>query len=431
MPLFSDKQKRSIEEANSKINLWVGAVRSGKSHAALHAFLYFVRKGPPGPLLIAGKSCNTIERNIIDPIKDLLGSYAKYKRGLGELHIFNRGIHVVGASDERSEGRIRGSTLVGALVDEISIVPESFFKMLLSRLSLPGAQLFGTTNPDSPYHWLKRDFLDRKEELPISSWDFKLTDNPSLTTDYIEDLKKFYKGLWYSRFIDGKWVLAEGAIYDFFDESIHVIDEAPSYAKYFVVGIDYGTTNPFAATLIGFNDSVQPSIWVEKEYYYNSRDYNSAKTDADYGNDLVAWLAGYPVKVVYLDPSAASFRLEIKRRFPRLLIKDAKNDVLNGIRCVATHLSQGTLKIKSSCTNLIREMQSYSWDEKASLSGKEAPSKVNDHAVDSLRYAIFSQWGDKKEIKETTAEERKMLYQEKMGVHERLTQDWGHGWKVF
>lgn len=428
---LSAKQKQSISEANQKINLWVGAVRSGKSHAALHAFLYFVRKGPPGPLLITGRSTNTIERNVIEPIRELVGPYAKYKRGIGELDLLGRTIYVVGAADERSEGRIRGSTFVGTLVDEVTILPESFFKMLLSRLSLPGAQLFGTSNPDSPHHWLKRDFLDHKETLPLASWNFTLEDNPSLSAEYVRDLKKFYQGLWYTRFVEGKWVMAEGAIYDFFDETIHVIQTPPAYAKYYIVGIDYGTTNPFAATMIGFNDDVQPSLWVEREYYYSSKAYNASKTDAEYARDMKVWLSDYPVKAIYLDPSAASFRLELKRLLPRQVIKDANNDVLNGIRCVATNLSQGTLKICSECKELIREMQSYCWDERASRLGKEAPVKASDHLADCVRYACLTHWGEKKSLKEKTEDERKLESYGRMSSQEKLSQTWGPGWQRY
>ena len=163
-----------------------------------------------------------------------------------------REVYVVGANDERAEAkRIRGATFAGALVDEATIVPESFFRMLLSRLSVDGAKLFATTNPDSPYHWLKTQFIDREAELDLKVFKFNLEDNPSLSQNYIKALKSEYQGLWYRRFINGEWVLAEGSVYDFFDQKIHCRREPPSYAKYYVAGVDYGTANPFAAVLSG------------------------------------------------------------------------------------------------------------------------------------------------------------------------------------
>ena len=112
-------------------------------------------------------------------------------------------MYVVGANDERAEGKIRGSEFAGALIDEATLIPEGFFKMLLSRLSIPGAQLFASTNPDSPYHWLKTDYIDREEELNLKVFSFDIRDNPSLGETYIEELSKEYHGLWYKRYLMG------------------------------------------------------------------------------------------------------------------------------------------------------------------------------------------------------------------------------------
>src|SRR5690606_4293976 len=138
----------------------------------------------------------------------------------------------------------RGMTLAGAYGDEVTLWPESFFTMLLSRLSVPGAQFFGTTNPDSPGHWLKKRYLDRADELSLRRFRFTLADNPALDPAYVEALKREYTGLWYRRYILGEWVAAEGAIYDMFDPDRHVARELPEILHWWV-GVDYGTTNPF------------------------------------------------------------------------------------------------------------------------------------------------------------------------------------------
>ena len=119
-----------------------------------------------------------------------------------------RAIDIVGANDERSQDKIRGMTCAGAYCDEISLYPESFFKMLLSRLSVRGSKVFATTNPDSPYHWLKVDYLDNKE-LDIKIFHFTLDDNPNLDPEYVKQISKEYTGLWYKRFILGLSLLKQ------------------------------------------------------------------------------------------------------------------------------------------------------------------------------------------------------------------------------
>lgn len=394
--ILSPKQTLSIQESTARLNIWQGAVRSGKSHASLWRFLHFVRKGPAGPCVIVGRTSHTIVRNIIDPMRNILGDFVQYLSGRGEVFIFDRQIYVVSANDARSEGKIRGSTFVGAYVDEITLIPESFVKMLLSRLSMDGAKFFGTTNPDSPYHWLKRDFLDRADELDLRTWCFKLEDNPVLGKEFVKQLKSEYSGLWYQRFIEGKWVQAEGAVYGHFDPEIHCIDFPTSTATYYIAGVDYGTTNPFACSLIGYNPDYYPNYWVEDEYYFDSKVAQRQKTDYEYAEDLQKFLMGRNVKALYIDPSAASFKIELMQRGWQNVF-DAENEVSDGIRLVSRLLTQGTLKVSRKCKNLISEFQSYLWDPKPDRQGKERPIKEHDHVLDSLRYGIFTHLFGKEE----------------------------------
>lgn len=402
---LSKKQIIAHEESNSRINIFEGSVRAGKSYIALRRFLKELRVGPLGEYIIVGKSERTVMHNIIEPLNGphFMNNTIRYNRGLGEFNVFDKKVYVVGANDERAEGKIRGSTFAGALVDEATIIPETFFKMLLSRLSIEGAKLFATTNPDSPLHWLKSDFIDRKDELDISVFRFTLDDNPSLGKVYKDNLKKEYKGLWYKRFILGDWVLAEGSIYDFFDTDIHTTTGPKTYAKQYFIGVDYGTTNPFAAVLVGFNDDAHPALWVEKEYYWDSKAMGYQKTDSDYARDLEREFGGYPVSIIYLDPSAASFEVELKRN--KKPVKQANNDVLDGIRYVGSLIAQGDLIICRQCKNLIKEIEGYVWDMKSSKNGKEAPLKQKDHAVDAMRYALYSHFGKRDTLKTTTPEQ--------------------------
>lgn len=388
---LSEKQLYALQEANARLNIWEGSVRSGKTFSSIIKFLIALSRGPKGAAMIVGVSRDAIQRNILPELCGMAGLRIPTPKS-SQMMVFGRIVHIVGANDERAQRRIQGSTLAMAYVDELTLIPQGFFKMLLSRLSVPGAQLFATTNPDSPFHWLKTDFIDREgtdEHFDLKTFKFRLDDNPSLTKQYIDSLKAEYSGLWYQRYIDGAWVLAEGLVYDFFDEEDHVLNAPPGIAKEYVIGVDYGTTNPTVFLKIGFNPEVYPNIWVEDEYYYDSRKYNRQKSDTEYIEEFRQWLGPIAPGAVYVDPSAASLRVEMQHQaVPN--VRDADNDVINGIRFVGNLLSNGTLKVCKKCTNLIKEIQTYRWDDKASARGEDKPLKENDHASDSLRYAIFT-----------------------------------------
>ena len=344
--------------------------------------------------MIGGRTEPTIKRNIIRPLHELIGDDLVYLSGKGEIHLWGRVIDVIGANDERAEAKIRGSEYVGSLLDEVTILPENFFKMLLSRHSLEGAKLFGTTNPDSPFHWLKKEYIDRQGEVDIKVFSFSMDDNPSLSDQFKNDLKKEYQGLWYKRYIEGKWVLAEGAIFDFFDTSIHVIQNPPHSATYYICGVDYGTANPCAFALIGYNPTAYPNMWLEKEYYYDSKAVNRQKSDSDYVSDMVKFLSGYNINSIYVDPSALSLKVEM-RKAGLNNVMDAKNDVLPGIRFMSQLLSNGTYKICQNCPNAIKEFGTYLWDERAGMRGVEQPLKQNDHMNDAQRYGLYTHFFDR------------------------------------
>lgn len=384
---LSDKQIHSFKESNSRLNIWEGSVRSGKSFISLLRFVKALREGPPGQAMIIGVSRDAIQRNVIIEICSLMGMPPPTPKS-SQMNILGRTVHLVGANDERAQRRIQGSTLAVAYCDELTLLPQGFFKMLLSRLSVPGAQLFGTTNPDSPFHWLKTEFLSRTD-LDMEVFKFKLDDNPSLTQEYINNLKKEYSGLWFKRFILGEWVLAEGTVYDLFDEELHLIDNPPGPADYYSIGIDVGTTNPTVFTMVGYSRKYYPNVWLEREYYYDSKKVGRQKTDTEFAEDLKAFIGNNPVRCIYVDPSAASFKLECMRQGITGII-NADNDVLNGIRFVSNLLSNGTFKVLRCCSNTIREFQTYRWDEKVSLRGEDKPIKEFDHCLDSLRYVLHT-----------------------------------------
>lgn len=414
------KQQRSVELAVARLNLWEGSVRSSKTVCSLLAWLRFVRTGPAGNLAMIGKTERTLKRNVIDPLVDMLGpKRCKANWGDGELMLLGRRIYLAGANNEQAVGKIQGLTLAGAYVDEVALMPEGMWSMLLTRLSIEGARLYGTTNPDNPNHWLMRDYLKKARlwlrhdgsvvegdggdgPLDMARFSFRLRDNPALSPAYLAALEAEFTGLWYRRFIEGLWVLAEGAIYDSFDPTVgngNVITVLPEIRQW-VVAVDYGTTNPFVALLIGVG--VDDRLYVAREWRWDSRARKAQKTDAEYSAELRRWLddldpqsntvisecpgAARPERII-VDPSAASFIAQLWRD-GWAGVRGADNTVLDGIRSVATLTSAGRLLWHESCEGLIAERTGYVWDAKAAERGIEQPMKVDDHGPDAERYGV-------------------------------------------
>ena len=160
-------------------------------------------------------------------------------------------------------------TLAGAMLNEITLQPESFFNQCLARMSVRGAQLFGSTNPDSPYHWLKEKYLDREEQLNLRQWKFEIDDNPFLDPEYVASLKAEYTGLWYKRFILGLWVMAAGSVYDMWSDNNVKKLPADTKINKWIVGCDYGTSNPCTFSLKGlYSIDGKTHIHTFREYYY-------------------------------------------------------------------------------------------------------------------------------------------------------------------
>ncbi|MEV0619584.1 PBSX family phage terminase large subunit [Nonomuraea sp. NPDC050404] len=402
--VLSPKQIKSIVGSFDvpQIALWSGAVSSGKTIASLLAFLFAVAKAPDtGLIVVVGRTLQTIERNLIDPLQSAslfgpLAAQVHHTTGSTTATILGRTVHLVGASDKLAEGRIRGATVALAYVDEATLVPYSFWMMLLSRLRVPGAKLLATTNPDGPAHWLRREFILRGAAVGLHTWSFTLDDNPSLTAEYVERLKTQYTGLWYRRFIEGGWVLAEGAVYDAWDPSVHVVAELPRIDSWIATGVDYGTTNPFHAGVLGLG--ADGCLYLTHEYRYDSKIGRRQLTDHEYSERLRGWLAsamvpgtdltGIAPRYTVVDPSAASFRIQLHQDGVRSVLGD--NEVLPGIRTVASLLATRRLKVHKSCTELIDEFPGYSWDPKKAERGEDAPIKVADHGMDMLRYATHT-----------------------------------------
>lgn len=403
---LSIKQKRSIRDAVCRINLWEGAVRSGKTIGSIIAWLLYVRSGPPGALAIIGKTKDSIARNVLDVIADVAPGAIVYTRGANTCRILGRLVHVIGANDAKAENVLRGVTLAGAYVDEVTVIPEAFFRQLLARCSVAGARIYGTTNPDTPTHWLMRDYI-KKLDLPVGhekrpnmvTFHFRLPDNPSLDPEYVRSLMAENTGLWYERNIEGRWVAAEGAIYGMLDENVHCRPAPPPPERWQAawIGIDYGTSNPSHAVLmvLAADDTGREALWAVDEWQHNGREKGQL-TAADQAARMAEWAASLladvgVVPVTVLDPSAAPLRVQL-RSDGWQGVRGADNRVEFGLQAVASLFGGERLYVdKVKCPQLWDELCSYVWDEKALERGEpEQPMKFADHGPDALRYAVMA-----------------------------------------
>lgn len=383
MKVYSDKQRELLklwqQNKLKRINLLQGSVRSGKTWVSLVLWAFWVSTMPKdASYIMVAKTLTSLRRNTLDLLHDLVGDYFRYSLSKKEAVLFGRKVYLEGVNDVRAESKIRGMTLQGAYCDELTLFTEDFFTMLLSRLSESNAKVIATTNPDSPNHWLKKKYIDRQEEIDLLIDTFYLDDNIFLDPNYKTNLKKEYTGVFYERFILGKWVLAEGLIYPMFDKSRHITDKLPEDGEYYI-SIDYGTHNPFSAGLWCIANNKAYRI---DEYYYSGRDSQKAKTDEEYYKDLERLAGDRYIEKIVIDPSASSF-IECIKRHGRFSVRHADNDVVSGIRRVSGLLNNDMLLFSPKCKATISEFGLYSWDEKLQ---EDKPIKENDHAMDDIRY---------------------------------------------
>lgn len=232
-----------LRQKPKRINLLYGSVSSGKTWVSLVQWALFAASCEPTVgLLMVGRTLTTLKRNCLNLLEELVGArYFRYSLSQKQAELYGRIIWLEGANDERAESKIRGMTLKGAYVDELTLIPESFYLMTLSRLRRTGAKFFATTNPDSPEHYVYREII-LNENIDRRAVRFLLEDNSFLEPDYIEAIQKEYTGVFYERFIRGEFVRAEGLIFPDFanDPSRWVVDEVPADTKYLTFGVDFG-----------------------------------------------------------------------------------------------------------------------------------------------------------------------------------------------
>jgi PBSX family phage terminase large subunit len=284
------------------------------------------------------------------------------------------------AHNEKSWGRVQGKTVAGWLADEITRHPRNFVQMAQSRCRYEGRiwPKFWTCNPEHPEHFILNDYL-KNEKIDLLSWHFTLEDNPALTQEYKDELRNSYSGVFYQRYIEGKWVLAEGIVYPDFDQELHVKEFTLVDSWRRIRGIDFGYTNPFVC--------LWGAIDEDGRLYIYDEHYRAKTLIADHVAAIGKREGNFNFTVSDHD---AQERAELG-----FATRAAQKEVQLGIQKVTSRLliagdSRPRLFIHPRCVNLIREFGMYRWNDiKEGKNEKEEPIKENDHAMDALRYMVM------------------------------------------
>ena len=362
-----------------------GAVRSGKTVSLVVGFFLWSMASFHGQTFaLCGKTVGALRRNIIDHLEDWLGGILQFRESFSQNKLVVRDgaghentYYLFGGRDESACQLIQGITLAGVLLDEAALMPQSFVRQACARCSVDGSKLWFSCNPEGPEHWLYREFIQQAKQKNLLRLHFTMADNPALPEAIKARYETLYTGIFYRRFILGQWCMAEGLVYDF-DPVLHVCQPPKPGGRYYI-SVDYGTQNPFSA---GLWQVCGGRAYRIREFYHSGRESGRMLTDEQYHEKLVELAGTFPVEQVIVDPSAASFIATI-RHHGIFSVRKAKNDVLPGIRWVATLLKAGVLVISPQCEDTIREFGLYRWDETVQ---QDRVVKENDHAMDDIRY---------------------------------------------
>ena len=365
-----------------------GAVRSGKTLCMSLSFICWAFYSfTDTSFALCGKTIASLRRNVVTPLLPVLtelGFICNYKISRNYLEITRQNVtnrfYLFGGRDESSASLIQGMTLGGIMLDEAALMPRSFVEQALARCSLENAKYFFNCNPEHPYHWFYMEWIKKCDEKNMLYLHFTMEDNPSLSKAVINRYKNLYSGAFYERFVEGKWVTADGLVYPMFSFNRHVKRCDDKFSEYYL-SCDYGTVNPFSLGLWGRSSDGWYRI---DEYYHSSRDMGVQLTDEEYYTQLEKLADGKRITALIIDPSAASF-IQTVRRHGKFTVIKAENDVLTGINRVCKALKNDEIFFYPNCGDTLREFSIYRWDSSIK---RDAPKKENDHAMDDIRYFV-------------------------------------------
>lgn len=391
-------------------NVAEGGKRGGKNVLLTMAYCAILEKHPSRIHLIAGVSTATARLNILDCDGFGMMNFFEGRCQTGKYQnrdclyvstpVGEKIVLISGGGKDGDEKLIKGNTYGTAYVTEANECSPTFIKEVFDRTATsPDRKVFHDLNPKAEAHWYYTDVLNFHEAKQAEDPDygynyghFTIADNMSVSDDKIRKVLSSYdkKSIWYAREIAGLRRAAEGLIYDMLSDTLNLYTDATRPASLHFSGVrtiacDYGTTNPCVFLDVYDYDG---TVYVDREYRWDSSKERRQKTDEDYVEDMVGFMGGKQCSII-VDPSAASFIVALQRR--GFYVISANNDVINGIRHTSTLIQMRKLKInRDGCAGLLKEMGAYSWDKKSCERGEEKPLKERDHGPDALRYFVNS-----------------------------------------
>lgn len=399
--VFTPKQKETINMFRDgkfkRLNILDGSVRSGKTYISLILWALMIStRDYDERFIMVGRTITTLKRNCLELLQELVGdANFSYSTSRKEAELFGRKIYLEGADNVLSEDKIRGMTLAGAYCDEITLLDESFFRMLLSRLSVEGAFMLGSTNPDRPTHWLMRDYINRSDELDLLTIKYLIDDNTFLPADYIPKIKKEYVGVFYERFILGRWKAADGVVYPLFanDPESFIKDSVdPEIIQYATIGVDFGGNGSAHAFILnGFTKGFREIITLDE--FYLKKEISPKELESEFVKFVKESKSKYRVYEVYCDSAESTLikgleAAAVKAKLGVSVMKAKKGPIINRIRFYNMLMSKGKYYVLRRCENLIAAYKDAEWNSKS----KDKDERLDDGTfnIDSLDACEYS-----------------------------------------
>ena len=426
---FSPKQVKVLKHANKRWNMLYGATRSGKTRITYYLVPLRIKEHWDGNILLVGKTVNTLERNVFDPMREIFGNEHVSKLiDKKEIIIFGKKCYVVGANDERSEQKIRGMSVSYAYCDEITTYPETFFQMLKSRLDKPGAKCDATCNPESPSHFIKQH-IDNTGEEWLYSEHFTIYDNPFLDENFVRALESEYRGtIYFDKWILGNWVKAEGLVFPLFKRESHYLTPQEYSArygrnrlKYVIFGCDGANTNDSTAVIpLAIMDNGQA---VVLEMFYHNPKVNGQLSNEQLVPLIMRYLDDldreYKLKesgaefYTAVDCAASDLYLSLAYHLPDWynVRKFTKKDIMQTTDVVNNAFARGVLcilnfkgyynyyrnRFEEGENQLVVDLELMTWDEK----NEKFDDSIPNDCADAFRYAVNTFYANPENIWET------------------------------
>ena len=407
---LSPKQIEYTKNATHRWNIKSGAVRSGKSFVDTANVIperIIERLGLPGLVVILGVSRETVERNVLQPMREIFGNrIGSIKPSTNTAILFGQEVYCLGAEKVSQVAKIQGSSIKYCYGDEIAKWNKSFFEMLKSRLDKPYSCFDGACNPEHPTHWLK-EFLDSDADIYLQH--YELFDNPHLPQAYVENLCKEYEGtVLYDRLILGLWKRAEGAIYRkyadnpkaFAVDSKTVIDkplERRPKIQRIVIGVDFGgnqSGHSFVATAFMKDGRVVPIA----SRRVMAKDFGKP-IDASILDGLVCDFVEFVtgkyggVTTLYWDNAETvlgnTIRNAIAGKWPEISVRPAwKTRIKDRINTTLRLMGAGRLQLTEDCESLSTAFQEAVWDDKKQEDERLDDGTSDIDSLDAFEYTI-------------------------------------------